>query len=130
VYTPGSIVDDVCEYPDPPTDPNGEFTITSTGDGTFTVDDGGVLFDCTVSGSAFNCPERLTEEIDANPLDAVVSVHVSVTGTFSSSSASSGRQTANVTCVGTQCADAATYAGITGFPCSVSETFTAEFSHL
>ena len=42
----------------------------------------------------------------------------------------SGEQTANVTCVGANCGDVATAAGITGFPCTVSETFTAEFSHL
>ena len=121
---PVLIVDDTCEYPDPPTDPDGNFTIVSTGEGTFTVDDGDVLFDCTVSGSAFNCPERLTETIDASPLDAIVSVHVSITGTFSSANAASGRQTANVSCVGADCATAGAAVGVT-FPCSVSETFTA-----
>jgi hypothetical protein len=129
-FTPGSIVNDTCEYADPPTDPSGDFTILSTGEGTFTVDDGDTLFDCTVSGSSFTCPERLTETIDASPLDAVVSVHVRVSGTFSSSDAASGEQTANVSCEGANCSDAATAAGISGFPCTVSETFTAEFSHL
>ncbi|MBW2261611.1 MAG: hypothetical protein JRG91_06520 [Deltaproteobacteria bacterium] len=124
LFVPGSIVDDTCEYADPPTDPSGDFAMLSTGDGTFTVNDGDVVFDCTVSGSAFNCPERLTETIDASPLDAIVSVHVSITGTFSSANAASGRQTANVTCVGADCAAAGAAVGVT-FPCSVSETFTA-----
>lgn len=129
LYAPGSVFDDTCEHPDPPTDPTGEFTLTNNGDGTFTVDDGDNVFECTLSGSSFNCPERLTEEVDATPLDGVVSVHVSITGSFSSDTDVSGHQTANVTCVGADCATVATAGGISGFPCSLSQNFTASFQH-
>jgi hypothetical protein len=129
LYSPGSVFDDTCEYPDPPTDPTGEFTLTNNGDGTFTVDDGDNVFDCTLSGSNFNCPERRTEEHDASPLDAVATVHVSIEGSFSSDTDMTGHQTANATCVGADCADAAAAVGMAGFPCSLSQNFTASYQH-
>lgn len=129
LHSPGSIFDDACEYPDPPTDPTGEFTLTNNGDGTLTVDDGEHVFDCTLSGSSFNCPERSRDDYDASPLDAVATVLISVAGSFSSDTEMSGHQTANATCVGADCAAAATAIGMAGFPCSVSQNFTASFQH-
>jgi hypothetical protein len=128
-FNGGSVVDDTCGYPSPPTDPDGDFTITNNGDSTFTVDeaDGTRMFDCTLSGSSFNCPDRLYEDIDASPLTAVVHVHVRATGSFSSDTQASGRETADVTCDGADCASVASYAGISAFPCSYSQDFTASY---
>jgi hypothetical protein len=128
-FNGGSVTDDTCEYPDPPTDPDGDFTITNNGDGTFTVDeaDGTRMFDCTLSGSSFSCPDRLYEDIDAAPLAATVHVHVRATGSFSSDTQASGRETADVSCDGADCAAVAAYAGISAFFCSYSQDFTASF---
>jgi hypothetical protein len=131
IFTGGEIVDDSCEYPDPPQEPDGNFTLLNNGDGTFTVDadDGDRLFDCTQTGSTFNCPDRLYEDIDLSPLSGTVHIHVRATGSFASDTHASGRETADVSCTGADCATAAAAVGVT-FPCSYSQDFTAEFSHL
>jgi hypothetical protein len=54
-------------------------------------------------------------------------MHVSITGSFSSDTEMSGHQTANVTCVGADCATVAATGGLSGFPCSLSQNFTASF---
>lgn len=131
LFVPGDVFDNSCEITDPPTDPVGDFTITSTGEGTFTVNDGTNVFDCTVSGSSFDCPRRSVETIDGNPYyDAVGDIQISVHGTFQSATEASGHQTGHLSCTGTDCdnAEMLALAGVSGFPCEVSERFTASYT--
>ena len=82
--------------------------------------DGTDPFDCTLSGAGFDCPDRIKTVDDLHPdLDAVITVHGAVNGTFSSSGTGTGSQHANATCVGTDCNAAGNV-----FPCSASVTFT------
>ena len=84
--------------------------------------DGTAAFTCSLNGSAFNCPDRLTNTQDLRPaIDAVLTGHAVATGTFSSATRATGRQSATVTCAGTQCGQT----GIT-FPCSIMVDFAIQ----
>ncbi len=84
-------------------------------------DDGTAPFQCTLSGKAFSCPERLADTLDYrnDGVDAVVTIHADARGTFSGANRASGRQEATVDCSGTQCA---AYGG-SALPCH----FTVDF---
>jgi hypothetical protein len=107
-------------------DPDGDFEIANHGDGTFTVtpDDDTGPFDCTLSGASFDCPDRYFDEVDADPLDATVTIEASASGTFSSSTEASGVQEATISCDGPACSTIEGLAGIS-FPCDYTQTFTA-----
>ena len=119
--------DDTCGYPDLYTDPPGNFVLENNGDGTFTVTAGENVFDCTLDGDNFSCPERLYGENDvgaAAGLDAVVHYTVSVSGSFSSDSAMSGRQAFEIVCEGADCATVEAAVGVMT-PCGWAQDFTA-----
>lgn len=111
------------------TEGDGSFELTNHGDGTFTVDprDGYDPFLCTLDGRDFTCPSRLREEFPLARIDpslaGTASVHVSVTGRFSSPTEASGEQTAEVSCQGTGCTTLAAHLS-TSFPCSYSQAYT------
>jgi hypothetical protein len=120
-------VDDTCNYPDLYTDPLGAFVLDNNGDGTFTVTAGENVFDCELNGGSFSCPERLTGENDVGDafgLDAVVEYTVGVTGSFSSETAMSGRQTFEIVCNGADCGTVEATVGVTT-PCGWAQDFTA-----
>ncbi|HLT39650.1 MAG TPA: hypothetical protein VK034_25380 [Enhygromyxa sp.] len=120
-------VDDTCGLPDLYTDPPGQFELTNNGDGTITVDDSENVFDCTLDGSSFSCPERAAGENDVGGpfgLDAVVEYTITATGSFSSDTAMSGRQTIEIVCVGADCAAVEATVGVTT-PCGWAQDFTA-----
>lgn len=82
--------------------------------------DGTPNFTCTLNGSAFDCPDRLTNTQDLRPsIDAVITVRAVARGTFASAVRATGMQDATATCAGTQCA----LAGAT-FPCTVNVNFS------
>ncbi len=106
-------------------------TIDQGGTGTFGIDsssptgfhvvpnDGTAPFSCTLSGAAFDCPDRASATEDLHPqFDAVVTAHAVATGNFATATQASGRQEATVTCAGTQCAAT----GIQ-FPCTIKVDF-------
>jgi hypothetical protein len=67
--------------------------------------DGTAPFTCSTSGAQFSCPNRITLVEDNRPsLDAVLTVHGTVTGTLTDTTRGTGQQAATVDCVGTQCA--------------------------
>lgn len=113
-----------------PVDPNGNFTITVTGDGKFTVaiEASEEEFACTHDGDTFECPDRLYFNMDYADLgvDAKVTIRVNISGTLESETMVSGKQTARIECEGASCALAASQANIEMVPCSYSHTFTAE----
>ncbi len=82
----------------------GDFGISSANSTGFHVipNDGTAELDCTLSSSAFNCPNRVA--LDKNTDTTFVTGTVSVQGTFSSASAATGSQAAHVTCTGPGCA--------------------------
>lgn len=128
IFVGGDMFDDACNYSDTPVDPDGTFSVSNNGNGTLTIDTGGdEMFQCTLSGADFNCPERKEVDIDASPLDAVVHVTVTAEGTFQSDISATGHETAHITCEGADCAAAAAAVGIT-LPCSYSQRFTANHS--
>ena len=99
----------------------GTFAIDSSSSTSFHVvpNDGTAPFSCSLTGSAFDCPERATATQDLRPaLDAVVTVRAIAKGTFSSSTQATGRQEATATCAGTQCSAT----GAT-FPCMAKVDF-------
>jgi len=100
----------------------GAFGIDQSSTASFHVipNDGTAPFTCTLSGSAFDCPDRATNTQDLRPtLDAVLTARATARGTFSSSTRATGRQDATVTCAGTQCNAAGT-----SFPCNVKVDFS------
>jgi hypothetical protein len=120
-------VDDTCGYEDLYTDPPGQFQLTNNGDGTFTVDDGSNVFDCDLDGASFSCPERAAGENDvggAVGLDAVVKYTITATGSFSSETAMSGKQSIRIVCEGADCSTVEGIVGVTT-PCGWSQNFTA-----
>jgi hypothetical protein len=97
----------------------GAFAIDQASSSSFHVvpGDGTAPFTCSLSGKAFDCPDRAAAMEDLRPaVDAVVTVHAIASGNFASATQASGRQEANVTCAGTAC-------GVAGFPCKVVVDF-------
>ncbi len=107
-------------------DPDGVFTIANNGDGTLTVtpDDGTDPFDCDLNGAKFDCPDRYSDEIDIDLVEATITIKATASGTFSSNTEMSGTQDATISCAGSGCSTVEAYAGVT-FPCDASQTFTA-----
>ena len=112
---------------DPPTEAAGNFTITVTGDGVFTVKvpDFAEPFDCTYDGDEYNCPERLADSNKpVETVDATLFYDASIKGTLVSDTEVTGTQTVNLRCEGASCAIAADLVMVT-LPCAYSYTFTA-----
>jgi len=107
-------------------DPDTTFGLTNNNDSTFTVDQGSSAedFDCTITGSSFNCPQRLYGEYPINGVDANLKYTVSIDGAFASDTAMTGTQMAVVTCEGEACALAPMVLGV-DFPCNYTVAFGA-----
>ncbi len=108
-----------------PTEEAGSFVIDQVTASGFRVvpGDGTDPFPCTLGGGGnFDCPDRVKTVEDLRPsLDAVITVHASASGSFSSATAGTGEQHADATCAGTQCNAAGNV-----FPCAASVTFTIQ----
>ena len=101
----------------------GAFGIDTASSTSFHVvpNDGTASFACSLSGAAFDCPERATAMQDLRPaLDAVYTARATARGTLASSTRGSGRQEATVTCAGTQCNVLGT------FPCTIKVDFVIQ----
>jgi hypothetical protein len=110
------------------TDPDGSFDLVNQGGGKFTIDpgDGTGAFDCTISGSTYECPDRLAKEVDIGQLGGgTVSIHARVDGDLGSSDSLSGKQSGTMSCDGAGCGSAESYVG-TSFPCDFNVEFDAE----
>jgi len=97
----------------------GDFGIDATSTTSFHVlpNDGTDPFTCTLSNSAFDCPNRAALVHDYRPgVDAVVTVHVIANGTFSDAAHAIGMQQASVECAGSACV-------ALGAPCTVTQNF-------
>ena len=107
-------------------DPDAVFGVKNNNDGTFTVDQGSSAedFDCTITGSGFNCPQRLYGEYPITGVDAELHYTVSIDGVFASDTAMTGTQMAVVTCEGNACQLAPAALGVE-FPCSYTVAFSA-----
>jgi hypothetical protein len=118
-----------CNIPADYGDGDGGFGLQYDGAGTFTVfpNDGTANFDCDLDGADFNCPDRLTEEVDVDQsLDATLTGHATAEGTFSDAENATGSQTAIVDCAGADCAllEATTGAD---FPCTFAVDFVIDW---
>ena len=74
---------------------NGEFAIDNVLPGSFHIipNDGTTPFTCSNVNGTFDCPDRAWHTEDLRPgADAVVTVHGTATGTFSSSLRATGQQ--------------------------------------
>ncbi len=98
----------------------GDFAIDQIAAASFRVIpvDGTDPFTCSLTGKAFDCPNRASF-VQGYP-NATVTVHSTATGVFSTASRATGHQDATVDCVGTGCA---ALAG-TAFPCTFKVHFT------
>ncbi len=84
----------------------GDFVIDSVTASRFRVipADGTAPFACTLTGgTAFSCPNRVTQTQPYPTIDATLTVHGTISGTFSAADRASGRQQATVDCTGTGC---------------------------
>jgi hypothetical protein len=124
-YYDSEIVDNDCG-PNAPIDPNGSFTLTVTGGGKFSINDGGYddAFECTYSGGSFNCPVRAAKEESQVGVDAVAKYNVSVEGSIDSATEVSGVQTVQISCDGADCSIIAGYFEVPQLPCSYSYSFS------
>jgi hypothetical protein len=97
----------------------GEFAIASPSLAGFTVIDGDTApFACSLSGKAFNCPNRAAYAEDLRPsYDAVLTAHATADGTFTSATRASGTQQATVSCAGSACA------AYVSWPCTFKVSF-------
>lgn len=125
-YGGSAIVRNTCGNDTLPTDAAGGFTLTVTGDGTLTVDDGdfALPFDCTHDGDSFSCPNRGAGMYKIDNLDATVFYEVSVTGDFASDTELTGTQVIKLRCEGMSCAIAPDLKPYT-LPCEYSYSFDA-----
>jgi hypothetical protein len=99
----------------------GNFAIDQSSLTSFHVlpNDGNMAFTCSLDTGAFDCPNRIAQVMDYRPsVDAVATIHVDASGSFSSASHATGSQDATVDCTGSACA------AYGPFPC----TFTQDFS--
>jgi hypothetical protein len=97
----------------------GEFAIDKVLDGSFHVipNDGTTPFTCSLTHGSFDCPDRAWDTRDLRPgVDAVLTVHGTADGTFSSSVRATGQQKATVTCTGSGCSSL-------GLPCTFDVNF-------
>ena len=103
---------------------SGTFDLVNNGDGTMTIDDGEWLFECTLSGGDFDCPDRFPGGFEDGgiQMDVAGEAH----GTFDSDSAGSGGQSGTATCADASCESAAAMMGITP-PCEVQAQFSISF---
>ncbi|MGB1276928.1 MAG: hypothetical protein ACPG77_14375 [Nannocystaceae bacterium] len=107
-------------------DPDSTFGLINNNDNTFTVDQGSSAedFDCTITGSSFNCPQRLYGEYPIDNVNANLKYTVSIDGTFASDTAMTGKQMAVVSCEGEACELAPQVLGV-DFPCNYTVDFGA-----
>lgn len=100
----------------------GAFAVTQVSAAGFLVvpEDGADPFACTLTGAAYDCPDRVSHVEDYRPAaDAVITIHAIASGTFASPTRAAGRQIATVGCAGAQCNSF----GVGQLPC----TFTVDF---
>lgn len=123
-YMDGGIFENSCGTDSVYTDPDTIFQLTSDDSGSFTVEQGSEPdFQCTLDGLEFICPSRLSNDTPIPGADAVLRGNVRIEGEFVDARSMSGRQTADITCEGADCAFAPAL-GLT-LPCSYSVDFSA-----
>jgi len=126
-YNGSSVVMSTCGE-DPPTDASGKFTLSVTGDGTFTINDNSFAnaFECTYEGDSFNCPNRIADSNKpVDSIDATLFYTVKISGTIESERELSGTQTVELSCEGSACS-LAVPTFFPQLPCSYAYTFTAD----
>jgi hypothetical protein len=100
---------------------DGKFAIASASRSSFQIrpGDGTAPFTCTLSHGGFDCPSRADRVLDERPsIDAMITIHATASGSFSTSMAGTGQQHVQLACTGTQCARVAV------FPCAFSVNFS------
>jgi hypothetical protein len=104
----------------------GGFRLRDLGGGAYQVqpNDGSSPFECTLSGSDLDCPNRANETTPIGGFDAELVVHVVADATVQDSETMQGTQHGDVSCQGSGCAAVAGAVGTT-FPCSFSVDFDA-----
>jgi hypothetical protein len=123
-YMNGGIQTNSCGTDDVYRDPDTSFTLTNNGNRSFTVQQGSEPdFTCTLDGSSFRCPSRLSSDVPVTGTNAVLRYNVSITGSLASTTAMSGTQQADITCEGSDCALAAALGYM--LPCAYTVAFTA-----
>jgi hypothetical protein len=99
---------------------DGNFAIDSASSASFHIvpRDGTAPFTCALSHGGFDCRNRADRMVSKRPaVDAVITVHATASGSFSTPTAGTGQQHVDLSCTGTQCT-------LAPFPCA----FTVDFS--
>lgn len=102
----------------------GEFTLTTLGEGRFTIEADGLdnPLDCSHAGGDFTCPETLLTKIGITGADAEFVLSVEVDGVLDSSTHFTGSEVIKTTCTGKDC-DQVIAAGDLVVPCEYSYSF-------
>ena len=109
----------------PPSDLEGDFTLTLLGEGRFTIEAKDLTnpLDCSHSGGDFTCPETLLAKIPVGGAEAEVLITVEVEGSLDSSTRFTGSEVIRTTCTGADCAEVAVAQDLT-LPCEYTYEFT------
>lgn len=99
---------------------NGEFALVNHGDGTMTIDDGEWVFDCTLSGADFACPDRFPGGFETSGVE--MAIEGEAHGVFGSSTEAEGTQTGTASCEDSDCNMAAAMMGMSP-PCTATVRF-------
>jgi hypothetical protein len=103
---------------------NGTFELVNNGDGTLTIDDGDWVFDCTLEGSDFDCPDRFPGGYSTSGTE--IAVDGTASGTFSTGEDATATQQGTADCEDALCTAALGLMGVTP-PCDVEVQSTLEF---
>lgn len=124
LYTETGDTTNDCAFLDEPSNGWGEYVVEAI-DGGFRITPGDDTdpFDCSSGGGAFECPERLVDDVEAG--GTTLHVYVAIDGTLPDPDSMAGSQDGQVVCEGADCALAEQLLGTT-FPCSFSIGFTGE----
>jgi hypothetical protein len=99
----------------------GTFDLVNEGDGTLTIDDGTWVFECTLTGGDFDCPDRFPGGFDRAGVQMEVAGEAH--GTFDADDEGSGAQSGTASCADSDCEAAAATLGMSP-PCEVDVSFT------
>ena len=116
----GAVLANDCDDLVTPEDP-GEMEVALTGASAFTITDTDGAFTCTLTGSDYTCDPRETGRTAMDPLAAEMVATITLAGSFSSPTETSGTSNIAITCEGADCGQVEDTSTV---PCAVDMEFT------
>ncbi len=101
-------------------EPSTTFVLDYDGGDEFDIEQGEDDIHCTLDGSDFVCPDRLTGTVDLSEFNISIEYHVRAEGSFDSETEVHGRQLVSLVCVGDGCG------AFDELPCGYELVFSGE----